>query len=54
MSKKIFNILLVCLVLFITIYFSLKISNYGEQLKEADDKFNNSKTVISYNIDFQR
>ena len=40
MSKKIFNILLVCLLVFITVYFSLKISQYGAQLKEADDKLN--------------
>lgn len=50
MSKKIFNILLVCLVLFIAIYFSLKISDYGNQLKDADDEFNNAKSVVTYEI----
>lgn len=50
MSKKIFNILLVCLVLFIAVYFSLKISNYGNQLQEEDNKFNNSKSAITYEI----
>lgn len=40
MSKKIFNILLVCLLVFITVYFSLKISQYGAQLEEADQKAN--------------
>jgi len=38
MSKKIFNILLVCLLIFITVYFALKISQYGMQLEEADEK----------------
>lgn len=50
MSKKIFNILLVCLVLFIAIYFSLKISDYGNQLKDADDEFNKTKSVVTYEI----
>lgn len=38
MGKKIFNILLVCLLVFITVYFALKISQYGLQLEEADEK----------------
>jgi len=53
MSKKIFNILLVCLVIFIAIYFSLKISNYGDELKDADEKFNNSRTAITYSITYR-
>ncbi len=52
MNKKIFNILLVCLVIFIAVYFSLKISNYGDKLKAADDQlYNNTRTQISYKLD---
>lgn len=38
MKKNIFNILLVCLLIFISVYFALKISQYGMQLEEADQK----------------
>lgn len=42
MKKNIFNILLVCLLIFITVYFALKISHYGMQLEEEDSKFSTS------------
>ena len=48
MSKKIFNILLVCLLIFITVYFALKISQYGMQLEEADEKAKNAASVSPY------
>ena len=48
MNKKIFNILLVCLVTFIVVYFSWKITNYGQKLQEEDEKFNNTRTAITY------
>ena len=54
MKKNIFNILLVCLLIFITVYFALKISQYGMQLQEADDKFNSanvSSCIYSTTID---
>ena len=40
MKKNIFNILLVCLLIFICVYFALKISDYGMQLEKADQSFN--------------
>ena len=56
MSKRIFNILLVCLVVFIVVYFSLKISQYGAQLDEADQKAANKGALTPYSytqvIDF--
>lgn len=42
MKKNIFNILLVILLIFITVYFGLKISQYGMLLQDADDEFYNS------------
>lgn len=42
MKKNIFNILLVCLVIFICVYFALKISDYGMQLENADNEFGNA------------
>lgn len=47
MKKNIFNLLLVCLLVFITVYFALKISEYGMQLEKADNEFNNSGSVSS-------
>lgn len=51
MKKNIFNILLVCLVIFICIYFALKISDYGMQLEEQDAQFNGayvSPYILTY------
>ena len=48
MSKRIVNILLVCLVVFIVVYFSLKISQYGAQLEEADQKATNKGALNPY------
>lgn len=42
MKKNIFNVLLVSLLIFITVYFALKISHYGAQLDDADKNFNAS------------
>ena len=50
MSKKIFNILLVCLLIFITVYFALKISNYGELLNDADKEASGSISPFTYYI----
>ena len=53
MSKKIFNILMVLLLVFITVYFSLKISQYAMQLQEADDAYNKNNASISpYSITY--
>ena len=49
MKKNIFNILLVCLLIFITVYFALKISQYGMQLEEAD-KQQNTMLIAPYRI----
>ena len=50
MSKKIFNILLVCLLVFITVYFAMKISNYGDLLDEADKEASGSISPYTYYI----
>ena len=48
MKKNIFNILLVILLIFITVYFGMKISQYGMQLQDADDEFNNNASISPY------
>jgi len=50
MSKKIFNILLVCLLIFITVYFALKISRYGILLEEADQQASGNISPYTYYI----
>lgn len=47
MKKNIFNILLVILLIFITVYFALKISHYGMQLQDKDDEYNRNNACVS-------
>lgn len=49
MRKNIFNVLLVGLLIFITVYFALKISNYAMKFDEEDAKFNTSVSQYVYN-----
>ena len=54
MKKNIFNILLVSLLIFITVYFALKISQYGMQLEEEDAKFSTTISPYSYTMPLEK